>query len=54
MWLHPNRNVYCPEGKGTIKVMGDDSYFVNNEGLESGRQQQLLDALARQRLALVP
>ena len=47
-------NVYCPEGKGTIKVMGDDSYFVNNEGLESGRRQQLLDALARQRLALEP
>jgi hypothetical protein len=44
-------DVFCPSGEGRIVLEGDDTRFLEVEGLSAERQAQLLTAVARERLA---
>lgn len=41
---------YCTDGRGTIRLAGDDSRFISADGLSPERQQDLLLEVARLRL----
>lgn len=43
-------DVFCPGGEGTVEVAGDDSRFVESEGLTKARRSALLDRIARERI----
>jgi hypothetical protein len=43
-------DVFCPSGEGTLRVAGDESGFIDSEGLDKSRRMELLDQLARQRI----
>lgn len=47
-------DVFCPTGEGTVAVAGDDSAFVDVEGLNNAEQKQVLDNIIRQRLGMFP
>lgn len=43
-------DVLCSAGEGTVKVDGDDSHFLESEGLTADRRQALLERIAAQRI----
>ncbi len=43
--------VICPEGHGQIRLDGDRTRFVQNEGLEENRMQSILHTVTHERLA---
>lgn len=47
-------DVFCPTGEGTVAVAGDDSAFIDVEGIPRDEQQRVLASILRQRLGLFP
>jgi hypothetical protein len=43
--------VICPEGYGQIRLDGDRTRFVQNQGLEEGRMQSILYTVTKERLS---
>jgi hypothetical protein len=43
-------DAFCQDGEGTIAIAGDDSHFLESEGLNKDREEALLERIALQRL----
>lgn len=43
-------DVFCEEAEGTVRIAGDDSYFIDQVGLSQDQQRSLLRHIAAQRL----
>lgn len=40
----------CHDGEGTVKIDGDDSHFIESDGLSAEQRRALLERIARRRL----
>ena len=47
---HSEVDVFCPEGVGLVKLDGDDTRFVESEGINARKQDAVLQVIATQRL----
>ena len=43
-------DIFCAEGSGTAKVRGDNSVFIDTQGLDAEKQRMLLDTIAWERI----
>lgn len=47
---HSLVDVFCPEGIGLVRLDGDSTQFIENEGIMGEQQSEVLQAIARERL----
>lgn len=43
-------DVFCPQGQGQVKLNGDDTAFIQNSGISTEKQDELIRVIGQQRL----
>ncbi len=43
-------DVFCPQGQGQVKLNGDDTRFIQNSGISTQKQDELIRIIGQQRL----